>query len=351
MKTSIYLKAGWFALVFVLLFVAGWELYWRQRGFQFSFNDDESLWAFTRKKIYTTSPARPVFIGSSRVKFDIDLAEWQKRSGYEPVQLALVGTSPRPVLTDLGNDPDFKGTLIIGVTEGLFFAGDGTPMEIEARKRLKFYPKWSLSQQASFYINNVLEKSFLFLDENRFSLNSLLKRLPIRSRPGVFVFPNFPLGLGYTLPNRQDFFSDKFLADTSVQHGVQYVWNYLGATVPQKGVSGDTLSGIIHSVKHSLDQIRARGGKVLFLRAPSDGPNLAAEKKTYPREKYWDRLLRETQTEGIYFEDYPELSRYRCLDWSHLTPADARTFTADLMRIIENKTRWNIQKSTVSTKI
>ncbi|MHA4741703.1 hypothetical protein [Dyadobacter sp. MSC1_007] len=351
MKTFGYSKAGWFALVLVLLFVVGWEIYWRSQGFQLSYNDDESLWAFTRKKIYNTSPARPVIIGSSRVKFDIDLAEWQKRSGYEPVQLALVGTSPRPILTDLGNDPDFKGTLLIGVVEGLFFAGDGSPMEIEAGKRLRFYPKWSLSQQASFHINNVLENSFLFLDEHRFSLNSLLKRLPIESRPGVFVFPNFPLQMGYTLPNRQEAFSNAFLADTSVQEGVQYVWNYLGATTPQKGVSGDTLSAMIRSVKHSLDQIRSRGGQVLFLRMPSDGPFRDAEKKSYPREKYWDRLLSETKTDGIYFEDYPELSKYRCPDWSHLTPADTKTFTIDLMRIIEHKTRWNIQKSTVLTKL
>jgi hypothetical protein len=136
-----------------------------------------------------------------------------------------------------------------------------------------------------------------------------------------------------------------------VQQGVQYVWNYLGATTPQKGASGDTLSAMIHSVKHSLDQIRARGGHVLFLRMPSDGPFREAEKKSYPREKYWDRLLSETKTDGIYFEDYPELSKYRCLDWSHLTPADTKTFTIDLMKIIEHKTRWNIQKSTVLTTL
>jgi hypothetical protein len=347
MKTSDYLKAGWFTLALVLLFIAGWEFYWRSRGFQLSYNDDESLWAFTRKKIYNTSPARPVIIGSSRVKFDIDLTEWKKRSGYEPVQLALVGTSPRPVLRDLANDPDFKGTLLIGITEGLFFAGDGSPMEIEAKKRLEFYPKWSLSQQASFYINGALEKRFLFLDQERFALNPLLKRLPIESRPGVFVFPNFPLAMGYMHPNRQELFSNTFLSDTSVQNGVKYVWNYLGFTAPKKGVGGDTLSTMITSVKNSVDQIRSRGGQVLFLRMPSDGVFGDTEAKSFPRAQYWDRLLRDTHTEGIHFSDYPELSKYKCLDWSHLTPADAKTFTADLMKIIETKTGWNIQKTKV----
>jgi len=84
METSDYKKAAWLALALVLLFVAGWEIYWRNQGFTLSYNDDESLWAHTRKKIYDTAPGQPVIIGSSRVKFDIDQATWQKETGYQP---------------------------------------------------------------------------------------------------------------------------------------------------------------------------------------------------------------------------------------------------------------------------
>jgi hypothetical protein len=348
MKTSDYLKAGWLAFALVLLFVIGWEFYWRSQGFELSYNDDESLWAFTRKRIYNTTPARPVIIGSSRVKFDIDQTQWKQQTGQTPVQLALVGTSPRPILTDLANDPNFKGTLLIGVVEGLFFSGDGSPMEIEAKKRIDAYPRWSLSQQASFYMNQHLESRLLFLDEERFSLNSLLKRLPIESRAGVFVFPNFPIRMGYTKPNRQTIFSKTFVADTAVQHGVQYVWSYLGMLSNKKGVGGDTLTGIIQSVKVNVDKIRVRGGNVLFLKMPVSDPAWAAEKTSFPREEYWDRLLSETGSQGIHFADYPELSKYVCPDWSHLAPADTKPFTADLIKIIEAKTHWTLQKSATS---
>lgn len=348
MKTSDYLKAGWLAFALVLLFVIGWEFYWRSQRFELSYNDDESLWAFTRKRIYNTTPSRPVIIGSSRVKFDIDLPQWEQQTGQKPVQLALVGTSPRPILRDLANDPEFKGTLLIGVVEGQFFSGNGSPMEIEANKRLAVYPKWSLSQQASFYLDQHLESRLLFLDEERFSLNSLLKRLPIQSRAGVFVFPNFPIQTSYTEPNRQTIFTKAFLADTSVQHGVQYVWSYIGMLSNKKGVGGDTLTGIIQSVKMDTDKIRARGGKVLFLKMPLSEPLLAAEQSAFPRKEYWDRLLLETGSQGIHFADYPELSKYVCPDWSHLAPADTKPFTADLIKIIEAKTHWTLQKSAIS---
>ena len=126
---------------------------------------------------------------------------------------------------------------------------------------------------------------------------------------------------------------------------MQGVWTKLGLLSTKRGVSGDTLTNIINSVAKSVNQIKARGGQVVFVRFPSSNPVRNAEKQAYPRELYWDRLLKETGVTGIHFEDYPELSRYVCPDWSHLSPADARTFTKDLTRIIETKTKWSLQNA------
>src|SRR6187431_886295 len=154
---SQYLKAGLLALALTVLFVVSWEFYWRSNGFKISYDDNVSLWAHTRTKIYESSPARPVVIGSSRIKFDLDIATWKSITGEEPIQLAIEGTNPRPLLADLARDTSFKGTVIIGVTEMLFFQPDHNHFEIQANKRIEKYPNWSLSEQASFRINNVLE--------------------------------------------------------------------------------------------------------------------------------------------------------------------------------------------------
>ncbi|GAB2601783.1 hypothetical protein [Spirosoma areae] len=344
MKTPDYQKAAWLALVLVLTFVVGWELYWRSQHHALSYNDDESLWASKRKLIYQSSPAQPVVIGSSRIKFDLDIDTWAGITGTKPIQLSLPGTSPRPMLTDLGNDKDFRGTVLIDVTEGLFFTPSGSFPEKEAIKRVTAYPKWSLSQQVSFQLNRVLEANLLFLDELNLSLNPLLDLLPIPTRPGVWGGPKFPREFSVNEFDRQTKMTDAFVADTALQNQVKGVWQDIGAHSPKKAIDGPPLLEILNETKRSVEQIRARGGQVVFIRTPSDGPMREVEKQAFPRARYWDRLLAHTQSPGIYFEDYPVLTRFRCPEWSHLTPKDAIRFTEDFIPIIEHKMGWSLHR-------
>lgn len=349
MNTPNYPKAAWLTLALVLTFVVGWEFYWRHENYDLSYNDDESLWASKRKLIYQSSPARPVLIGSSRIKFDLDLDTWKRITGEKPIQLSIVGTSPRPILTDLGNDPNFKGTLFVDVTEGLFFTPTGSFPEKEAVKRVKAYPNWSLSQQISFQLNRVLESNLLFLDDQRLALNPLLNKLPIPSRPGAWGGPKFPDAFSVNEFDRQTKMTDAFVADTSLQNMVKGVWQDIGAHSPKKAVGGPLLVDILNATKQAVDQIRARGGEVIFIRTPSDGPMHEIEKQAFPRAQYWDRLLAHTQTPGIYFSDYPALTRFKCPEWSHLTPKDAIRFTQDLIPVVEQKMGRSLQKRTAAT--
>lgn len=347
MQTSALLKAGVLTGLLVAAFVVGWELHWRGQGLTISYNDDESLWAHTRQRIYRATPAGPVVIGSSRIKFDLDQDVWASRTGQRPVQLALVGTSPRPVLADLGNDVRFRGTVIVDVVEGIFFAPSGSPQERQALKRLKAYPKWSLAQQLGFHLNRVLESRLLFLDEDRLTVDSFLSRLNIPNRPRVFVPPVLPLQFTTNDFERRTRMTDAFVADTALHAKVRRVWMRVGGVGGRRGAGGDTLTALLASVKHSVDQIRARGGRVVFVRCPSDGPFWQAEQRGYPRARFWDRLLADTRTPGVHFADYPALARYHCPEWSHLTPRDAATFTRDLVPIIEQQTGWVMARRTV----
>lgn len=343
MSTS-FLKAGLLAAVLTGTFVVGWEAHWRGQGFPISYNDDESLWASKRRLVYGSIPAGPVFIGASRIKFDLDLPTWRRLTGHQPVQLALVGTSPRPVLANLANDPRFTGTVVVDVVEGIFFAPSGSRQEKKALDRLKAYPKWSLAQQASFYLDQVLESKLVFLDEDQLTLNAFLNNLELPSRPQVFMMPLFPPKFEFTDFDRQTRMSPAFVADTAMQAQMRRVWVRLGGTSGKRGDGGDTLTALIQSVKQSVDRIRARGGRVVFVRCPSDGPFWAAEQRGYPRAQYWDRLLADTRTPGVHFADYPALARFHCPEWSHLTPADAATFTAALIPILEQQTGWRIRR-------
>jgi hypothetical protein len=340
MHATPYIKAGLLATALLIICIAGWEVYLREQGYLLSYNDDEALWAYQHQKVYNASTSGPVLIGSSRIKFGIDLATWKATTGAAPTQLAMVGTSPRPLLADLARDERFKGTVVVDITEGLFFTPTGSFPEQQANKGVAYYPKWSLAQQAGFHIGRVLESKLVFLDEERFALRNLIKRLRIADRPGVFALPPFPLKFTIDDMERQTFITPDFLADTSMQNEQRAIWMYIFTKAPRMPMPDSVLSGIFSDTRAAVEKIQARGGKVIFIRMPSTGDVWELEKQAFPRALYWDRLLKETGAPGIHFEDYPQLSRYDCPEWSHLAPADAITFTRDLIHIMEQKTSW-----------
>jgi hypothetical protein len=339
-------KAIAFALVLTLAFVIGWEGYWRSQGFELSYNDDESIWAYHRQRIYQATSSGPVFIGSSRIKFGVDLSTWEGITGAAPVQLAQVGTSPRLILDDLANDENFKGTVLIDVTEPIFFAPAGGPFDKQARSSLAYYPNWSIAQKVSFQINKHLESNLLFLDEEKFALRFLTDRLPIANRPGVFVIPPFPLKFTTNDFNRQTFITDDFVASPEMQAEQKQIWWNLFTKAPKMPPMSDKdFTAMLDQIKSSVDKIQGRGGHVLFVRMPSSGRLWEFEQQAFPREKFWNRLLAHTHAQGIHFADYPQLAKFPCIEWSHLAPAEARAFTREFIPIMQQKTGWQVSSA------
>ena len=81
----------------------------------------------------------------------------------------------------------------------------------------------------------------------------------------------------------------------------------------------------------AIDTIRARGGKIVFVRFPNAGGLKELEDKIIPRQKSWDPLLQMTHAPGIYYSDFPELAGFNCPEWSHLSAADSVEFTKRLI--------------------
>ena len=113
------------ALVAWLLAALGlgaWEAYWRvAQQYEASYRNSDGQWAEARRRIDRREPNATVFIGSSRTLFDIDLDVWKEETGVHGIQLALEGSNPLPVLTDVANDDDFSGLLVVGITPPLLF--------------------------------------------------------------------------------------------------------------------------------------------------------------------------------------------------------------------------------------
>ena len=81
----------------------------------------------------------------------------------------------------------------------------------------------------------------------------------------------------------------------------------------------------------AVEKLRARGGKIVFVRFPVSGELKALEDRLTPRADLWESLLKRTKVPGIYFEDFPELSSFNCPEWSHLSAGDSVEFSKRLV--------------------
>jgi hypothetical protein len=329
------IRAAALALSLSIIAILSWEFHLRHKGNKLTYDDNEALWADKRAMVYQPSDKATVFIGSSRIKYDLDIETWRSLTGKDAIQLANVGSSPRAVLTDLANDANFKGDVVVDVTEGTFFS-EFAFYDASTNKKIAYYHNRTPTQRFSFQVNHVLESQFVFLDQDNFSINAMLDNMPVPPRPGVFPGLYFPMGFSAVTYDRQTQMTPDFVADTNQHNAVKGVWAY-GLSRPFVPLTTEELDGIFNSVKRDVDKIKARGGQVLFVRTPSSGLFLEKETQAYPRAGYWDRLLTFTGCKGVNFKDDPVTSHFICPEWSHLKPTDAIIYTKAFIRELQEK--------------
>jgi hypothetical protein len=332
-------KSALLAITLTIVAISSWEIHLRRQGIKPDYDDDAELWANKRAMVYEPADQSTVILGSSRGVFDIDIPTYERMTGKRAIQLSIVGSSPRTLFDDLANDPNFKGKLIVDVTEMVFF--NNLPFTLSTpAEDLNYYKKETPAQKLSFAIDAPLESSFVFLNQFYFSLNPLLDQFHVTDRPGISPGLDFPLDFGVTDFNRQNRMTDRFLADTNLQNQVRGIWMMLVGVLPPP-IAGKELAANLQNVKDDVDKIRKRGGDVIFLRTPCSGPIDSIEAKAFPKNEYWDKLLATTGCKGVHYTDYPALSHFICPEFSHLQPTDAIIYTKNIVTILKNEKGWN----------
>jgi len=328
-------------VVVVLVVIAAasaWEIYCRSIGYGPTLNDNEDLWASTRRRV---KPESIVIVGDSRGWFDLDLDELQEGLGKRPVQLAMGGACAYPVLADLANDESFHGTIICSVVPRLFFAPPGTPPMERGEKAVRRSHTQTPAQRASQYLAMPFEEHVAFLKQEELTLDDLLKRLPIPNRPYAQVPPRLPPYFG-TLDRerRARMIEECARPGSELQRTIQQIWLPLFTPPPPPSYipkedfgkkMGQTIEQRFHDVAAAVQKLRARGGKIVFVRLPDSGGLKALEDRDTPRAQTWDPLLKDTAAPGIYYEDFPELSGFNCPEWSHLSAGDSVEFSKRLV--------------------
>lgn len=326
------------ALVLALALTGAWEWHWRAFGVTPSYINSNGEWAQQRRRIDHGEGNALVLIGSSRTLFDIQLPVWQQLTGERPIQLALEGTSALPALEDLAADPAFTGRLLVGVTPSLFFTGFAYRADA-----IRDAARESPSRRIGNWLSMHLVEPYLAFDDRDFALETVLARQPWPVRPGTH--PRIPVRkLSNSDADRNTHMWSKLVTDPAYRALARRIWSQQWNGPPPPGFETPAKAAAIAQVQidravAAVATLRARGVKVVFLRAPVIGPYYAFEERIAPRAKTWDVLLRRTGAPGIAFTDYPQLQGYDQPEWSHLSAPEARRFTAALVPIVEHDFR------------
>jgi len=320
-----WVAIGVAALIGVVLVLGSLEAILRAKGYEPCVTDDAALWALTRS-VVGSSPDAVVLLGSSRMGCDINLDVFAETYGTKPMQLAVVHSTPIPILENLANDEQFQGLAVCEVSPTMFFFNDDTWVW-PAQHALKTYESMNRSPLAFAEKQCIvfLQSHLVFLGEE------------LQLEDMVFGIPR----------GRWPIVANRFRADRARFFDVsKKQTRYPEVALPEDGPRTAPMTreeeGIVSAAASCVNRIRRRGGDVVFVYLPCSGLNKVWETVRYPRQVYWDRLLAETQAVAVHADDDPELARYVTnpkTDRSHLDYRDAAGFTRRLAQLLKERLR------------
>lgn len=330
-------KSVLIAAVLCFAMITGWELYWRSQGRETNIDDNTALYASQRALLKKPNNNQVVFIGSSRILFDIQKDIWREKTGTEPVMLAAQGASPLPALRDIVENTDFKGLIVVGVTPGLFFSTtfQQAPPMSRVQDRLDYFYKQTYAQRLNQWLSVPLQKNLVFITaadeawDSDVDLKTLLYQIQIGERAGPYPAP-FNQFEDVSL-DRNVQMTARTTNDTAYANTIKKAWIDMisGGEMPPPDKDG-----VISYVIKYANQFKARGGQIVFVRCPADG-FFEIEKEIAPRASFWDSLLIRSDSRGYHYEDYPQLQNLHLPESSHLSKEDADVFTTELIAIMQ----------------
>lgn len=325
-----------FSLAIILLL--SWEIFLRNTKKSIMIIDDnQDLWAVQRARVPQLEENDVILTGSSRVLFNIQLDVWEEKTGVRPLQLANVGSSPLPVFHDLVQNTEFNGTILVGVSPGLFFSTTyplAEPWEWPQSRVDHFYNR-TYAQRSNHWLSLPLQQTFYFIsaEEDAGSDNVDLKSLVDRISWGDRAIDDFPWAgnFGDIEVDRNLRMTELCATDTTNARTIKNFWKALmeNPNMPPPDIK-NTTDFFLKDAKAFMD----RGGTIILLRSPSTGLVKEIETKGLPRAAAWDSLVIKSKAYSYHYEDYEGLSGFDCPEWSHLSGPDADKFTAALVDLM-----------------
>lgn len=337
----------WLAtLICVLSVTLYFEVKIRQLGWLPSVVDSVDLWSAHRMRASELGSGAMIFIGASRAQLGIDLNVVREISSYEPVQLAIDGTSFMPVLESLANDERITGTVVVSLTMNNIKTDYENELSSEWVDYFNSYqqniePYKVIDSKINSFLDNHLAirlegakpvtNIYYRLFTNKIAGNYLTTNND-RSRDADYKKVRMP---GFYIRRLIKNYGDNLTYGKEKISSEEILLTYSKAikTIKSVKIHKDFSHGLEIMIR-SINQIESRGGKVFLVRFPSDKMIFEIEKRRFPKEVYWNEIVKR-HSASIHFSDYPLLSRFNLPDGLHLDLRDKKQFTQELMKIIK----------------
>ncbi len=342
-------KSGWLVVwlsvgITFISIILLLEYHIRSLGFKPSVVDSMQLWSKQRKRASLFGEKAAILVGSSRIQLDIDMNTISNISGLKPVQLAIDGTSYIPVLENLAKDLSITGTVIVSVNA--YNMGRGKPNH-KSNKWLSYYDKYKEKKIEPYIMINDVIASYLG--------NLLVTRLEGAKPAKVIsslVFANTSYGnylvthkdrsrdADYSKVKMPDFYANRVYRHCGKDELAKVALTFKSFfEIYKKKISKIKSSDTklfftnLNNLLVLVNKIEKRGGKVIFIRFPTDKLLWEFDNKKYPKKIFWNEI-KKAHSKSIHFMDYAELSKFSLKDGSHLDFRDKKSFTKALMKLL-----------------
>lgn len=312
----------WIAAALSLaLFLGGLEVFWRAQGFAPSVTDGEDLWSLHWERLAAAPPETVAILGRSRIQQAFVPEVFSEAApGYGYLQLAIGGLHPIGTLFEIADNSDFRGVVLVStVAESLLPETWGQQDPYHAYYRTQ----WGPLQRSSRRLKTLIQQRLTVMLPELI----LQRALPSLVRGGLE--PQFLR----TRPDRTQVV-DYHRVDVAHYAEMQFnqIDHLMGRYAELPGYAAWPAG--LEEIEARVCAIQDRGGRVVFVRAPTSGAYREREARTFPRERFWDVFAAQTSALTLHFEDLPGMRDMICAEGAHLHREDTYAFTRILFEAL-----------------
>lgn len=321
------------SLLVMVCIVAGFEFALRQNGHHVAITDTANLWAIQRRRIdHADTKNQIVILGDSRAQMGLNPQVIEEHTtGKEIIMLAVRGSHSLPVIDDLAYQSDFAGTIICS------FNANQSLYEIDTQKN--WVGQYHQMLNNGSWVNEFLDQKIQGFFQARLVLCSFepfgfIKQMIQKRQLPQPKFLN--MNASRYMPVDYYRYGPAWLKACRDDRGKRIRKGIQKVTQEEKDIRWVSM---IERLAKAVKKIQSRGGEVILVRMPTEGIHYQIVTHEHPRKLYWDTIQDRVGAKTIFFEDYPQLSGFKCPDMSHLNYDDADKYTASFIKILK-KEKW-----------